>query len=424
MDEHLLDFWRRVMDEGTRRLGRAEYKEAESFFRQGASTAEQLEAPEVLAFSVRLLATVRVKLGELESAETGFRQALGICQKVDNAKGMAEAWAGLASVSLGRGSFAQAAQYCELAISVYPPTSPPLRLGMLYSDLGQAYAQLELWEKALKAYDRAQDLCHRYGYPKGEGELKVLMGEICYRRGDKKKAEDWFKEACRIFAGLGDPATLANALQYMAFIYYDQNRMELAEEILRRAVALWLKCDMPAEASESCYFLSKIEQNLGAGSEAEAYIELSIKLYEKEDIGLALRYQSLAGIALTDLELVKAEKYFLQALNRFQALGDNNKAGEIFQTLAVLADLDERRTEALGYHEKAIETLSAADSPAVEARQGLALFYEKHHNYRKALETFWTALQIARENGLDSGELETAIQRVSRLLRKKGRGTG
>ncbi|KLU62207.1 tetratricopeptide repeat protein [Peptococcaceae bacterium CEB3] len=423
MDEQLLGFWRRVMDEGTRRLGRAEYQEAESFFQQGASTAERLGAPEVLAFSVRLLATVRVKLGELESAETGFSRALEICQNVDNAKGMAEAWAGLASVAFGRGAFAQAVRYYEQAISVYPPASPPLRLGMLYSDLGQAYALLELWEKALRAYDRAQDLCHRHGYPKGEGELKVLMGEICYRRGEKKKAEDWFKEACRIFAALGDPATLANALQYMAFIYYDQNRMKPAEEILRRAIALWLLCDMPAEASESCYFLSKIEQNLGTGGEAEAYIELSIKLYEKEDIGLALRYQSLAGIALTDLELVKAEKYFLQALNLFRVLGDENKAGEIFQTLAVLADLDGRQTEARGYHEKAIEALSAAGSLAVEARQGLALFYEKHHNYRKALETFWTALQMARESGLDSEELETGIQRVSRLLRKKGRGT-
>lgn len=422
MHEQLLGIWRQLMDEGTRCLGQEDYEEAEKYFIQSSSTAEQLAAPEILAFSLRLLATTRVKLGELEIAEKGFYEALEICQDVQNAKGMAEAWAGLASVAFGRGFYPAAADYYERSIAVYPSGSPQLRLGMLYSDLGQTYSYLESWDQALQAYGQARDLCHYHGYPKGEGELKVLIGEIFYRQGHKAEAEKWVKEACRIFAGIDDPSILANALQYMALIYYDQNRMELAREVQRRAVALWLKHNILAEASESCYFLSKIEQNLDDNAEAQAYIELSIQLYKEEDIGLALRYQSLAGLALTALDLGKAEEHFLAALNLFQILGEEIKAGEVCETLAFLVDFDGRNQEALRYHERAVKLLSSSAAQAAEAVQELATFYEKYQNYRKALETYWSALHLARENNFESEGLEVAIQRVSRVLRKKGKG--
>lgn len=421
MNEQLLSIWRSFMDEGTRCLSQEDYEGAEKCFVQSSGIAEQIAVPEVLAFSLRLLATTRVKLGELESAEQGFQTALEICQDVQNAKGMAEAWVGLASVALGRGQFPEATDYYKRSIAVYPTSSPKLRLGMIYSDLGQAYSYLESWDQALQAYDQAQELCHHYGYPKGEGELKVIIGEIFYRQGHKMEAEKWFKDACRVFAGIDDPPTLANALQYTAFIYYDQNRVELAGEVQRRVVALWLKHNILQEASESCYFLSKIEQELGEISEAEAYIELSIQLYQEKDVGLALRYQSLAGLALTALDLGKAEENFLAALNLFELLREEIKAGEVCETLAFLADFDGRKQEALHYHQRAAQLLSSSPVLMLEAAQGLAVFYEKHRDYRKALETYWNGLNLARQHGLDSEELEGAIQRISRVVRRKGR---
>ncbi|MHB1651200.1 MAG: tetratricopeptide repeat protein [Desulfitobacteriaceae bacterium] len=420
MNEQLVNTWRTFMDEGTRCLSKEDYQKAEGYFSQSAVTARQLGVPEILAFTLRLLATTRVKLGELEVAESGLREALIICEDIQNAKGMAEAWAGLASVALGRSLFQEAVQFYEQSIAIYPLSSPPLRLGMLYSDLGQAYTYLEDWEKALKAYLSAKELCHTHGYPKGEGELEVLIGEVFYRQGLKREAELWLKKACQVFVVLGDVPILANALQYLAFIYYDQNKMELAREAQQRAVVLWVGQDMKLEASESCYFLSKIEQNIGQAGESELYLELSIQLYGQEDLGLALRYQSLAGLALTGLDLPKAEVYFTKSLELFERLHEEIKAGEVCETLAFLVDLDGRKKEALVYHKKAVAKLSGNAPMAVEAIQGIAAFYEKHLNYRKALEASWSALKIVRENELDSEAIELAIQRISRAWRRRG----
>ena len=418
MDEQMLDNWRARMDAGTQCLSREQYKEAEECFRASAELAFQMDVPVILAFTLRLLATTRVKLGRLDSAEKGFNEALAICERIDNAKGMAEAWAGLASVFSARGLFEQAAEAYERSIAVYPESSPLLRLGMLYSDLGQVYSSLQNWDKALSAYDRARELCRLQAYSKGEAELEVLMGEIFYRQGKNKEAERWLKKACQDFALLGEWQTLANALQYLAFIYFDQNKSELARHAQQRAVAIFVHLLMTEEASESCYFLSKIEQTLG-GEEAEQYLELSIELYDREDLGLAMRYQSLAGLALTALDLPKAEGYFTEALRLFEAVQEKVKAGEVCQTLAMLADVDGRRNTAREYYLRAVELEEGHPALVLEALQGLAGFYEKYLEYRNALETYWSALKTAREYDLDMEIIEQSIQRVSKLWRKR-----
>lgn len=420
MNEEMLNTWRSLMDDGTRCLAKEEYEKAEVFFSESALTARQLGVPEIMAFTLRLLATTRVKLGALEVAETGFWEALKICEDIQNAKGMSEALAGLASVALNRKTISEAIRYYVQSIAVYPSSSPALRLSILYSDLGQAYSLLEDWDNALTAYQKAQELCHEHNYLKGEGELIVLIGEIFFRRGEKQTAEEWLKKACQLFAVIKDFSTMANSLQYLAFIYYDQNKMELAKETQLRAVGLWLKQDMKEEASESCYFLSKIEQNLGQTSEAELYLEQSIDLYPIKDIGLATRYQSLASLALTNFDLVKAERYFIEASNLFEKLNEETKVGEVYVTLAFLVDFDGRKNEALNYHQKAVAKLSGNASMEIEAKQSLAAFYEKYADYRKAIETYWSTLKTARENNFETESIEISIQRISRLWRKKG----
>ena len=105
MYEGELSVWRNLMEDGTQCLGEEQYIKAEKYYSQALILAHQLSVPEIIAFTMRLLATVRVRLGYLELSEEGFQSALHICQEIKNAKGMAEAWAGLASVSVKRGKF-------------------------------------------------------------------------------------------------------------------------------------------------------------------------------------------------------------------------------------------------------------------------------------------------------------------------------
>lgn len=429
MNEEVLSLWRSIMEKGTQCLGKEQLEAAENYFSQSILLAEKIQVAEILAFSIRLLATTRVKLGKFELAEAGFQQALKICQELHNAKGMSEALGGLASVALAKGELRSAVQLFEASLEIYPSSSPPIRKGMLYSDLGHAYVALENWPKAKEAYKKAKDLCQVHGYFKGEAELDVLLGEVFYRQGNKEEARKWIREACQIFVKINDPVALFSALQYLAFLYFDQDEMQAALECQLRVVALALRHVKGQEASESCYFLSKIEQSMGQYGEAELYLKMSIELYAYKDIGLALRYQSLATLALTSIDFSKAEEYYLEAAKIFELLHEEIKLGEVYEALAFLLEVQGKEDEALVYHLKSVGKFADRGVMAIEAIQTLAEFFEyRRQNYVEALKYYWQALQLAREFNSDAQPqdqaiqtIEKSIQRISKKLRQKNK---
>ena len=415
-----LSIWRNLMEVGTQCLGEEQYLKAEDYYTQGLIKAYQLTVPEIVAFTLRLLATVRVRLGNLEFAEEGFKEALRICQEIKNAKGMSEAWAGLASVSVKKGKLADAGREYELSISLYPSSSPPLRLAMLYADLGQVYVSLKNWTLAKCSYIQANEICRANEFPKGEGELNVLLGELCFRQGKKPEAITNLKQACQIFARITDSVALSNTLQYLAFLYFEQNEMRLAFECQQRAVALYLKFETISVFSESCFFLSKIEQVLEDYEEAKYYLELSIQFYPEQNLDLALRYQSLANLYFLTMELAKAEYYYQKALSLFEVVEDKLRFAEVYEILTTLKEIRESKVASPENHQIELENMAQLQGEfSLEALVRLADFYEKRRNFRDALECYWKALELGRDAEIKTDWIETRVQRVSKRLRRK-----
>ena len=418
MHDGELSVWRTLMEAGTQCLGEEQYVKAEEYFSLGLVKAYELTVPEIVAFTLRLLATVRVRLGNLDMAEDGFQEALRMCQEIQNAKGMAEAWAGLASVSVKKGMIREAGKKYVQAISIYPTSSPPLRLGMLYADLGQVYTTLEDWNRADRAYTQAYEICRTNGFPKGEAELNVLLGELYFRQGRRTEASNYLRHACQTFAQIEDGVALSNTLQYLALVYFEHNELRLAFECQQRAVALCLRFDTRSIFSESCYFLSRIEQFLENYEEAKYYLELSIRFYPEQDLDLAMRYQSLAGLFFLSMDLAKAELYYLKALSLSET-NDDVRIGEIYEALAALKEIRKQKTTPENSEDFSVDKSQLQGEFALEALVRLAELYEKQRNFRNALECYWKALEMGRSAEMTTDWLETRVQRVSKRLRRK-----
>ncbi len=421
MNEQVLATWRGLMEQGTKYLGKDCFVEAENYFCQCVPLARELSIPEILAFTLRLLSTAQVRLGKLDSAEEGFNEAAKICKEIQNAKGLSEAWAGLANVAVLRGSLEEAVNWYERSIAIYPLASPRLRLGMLYSDLGQVYASHNDLEKAEKAFIKAKELCHSNDYPQGEGELNVLLGELCYRQGNRSIAQQYLKKACQVFASIADNQAFASALQYLAFLYYDFGNLRIALECQQRSTVLWLKLGKNEEGSDGLFFLSKIEQGLGEDSAAKDYLVTSIEIYPKKDLGLALRYQGLAWLFIQEMNWVQADEYFREALKLFEEINDDLRAEEVYEVIAYLAIAHKKDLETQNFCRIHLEKVSKGKSLALEATQKLGRFYENRHNYLEALRCYWQALSIAKNNDEEVQHLEKTIQRLSQKIRKNRR---
>jgi tetratricopeptide (TPR) repeat protein len=421
MKENVLDIWRTLMEKGTANLGQADYKNAEKLFIRSLRIANQLDVPIIKAFNLRLLATSQIKQGKVESAERGFKEALRICEEVSNLKGMAEALAGLASVAVETHNLESAIAWYKRAIQVYPLTSPQLRLGMLYSDLGQVYAALERWKEATEAYKFAMDLCHQYSYPKGEGELSILIGEACFHQGNKAGARIYIIRSCQIFAKLQEQSLLINALQYLAFMNFELDKLEEAREALQRALVLQVHFAHWEEISESSYFLSKILQGLGLLDEAKYYLELSLRLYKDENVGMALRLQSLGKLLSLKKDYSAAKEYYIKSADLYDHFGDDLRLGECYEQLAYLSDMLGQQDETLYYRKESSRALAGHNAVSLSAVHKLGEFYEQTHNYLDAIQCYWQSLQIAREIGYETKEIERAVQRVSKRVRKQKR---
>ena len=411
--------WRNLMEDGTQCLGDEQYLKAEKYFIQGLLKAYELTVPEIIAFTLRLLATVRVRLGNLKSAEEGFKEALRICQDIKNTKGMAEAWAGLASISVKNRNLREAVNEYEQAIAVYPKSSPQLRLGMLYADLGQVYTALEEWTRAKNTYSQAQELCRVYNFLKGEAELDVLLGELYFRLGQKTEALRNLKHACQLFAQIPDNIALSTTLQYLALLYFDKNEMHLAFECQQRAVALCLRFDAKEVFSESCYFLCKIEQTLENFQEARYYLELSIRFYPEQNFDLALRYQSLGSLLFLSMDFGKSELCYLKALCLFESYHDDLRIDEVHEALALIKGIRDQKGGSLYFQEDSEDRSKLHGEFTLEALIHLAEFYEKHYNYRDALECYWKALKRGRDEEAATDWIEYRVQQVSKRIRGK-----
>lgn len=419
MDDDILRDWRSLMEKGTGFLGQGKYPEAEKFYLRSLRLAKRLAVPLITAFTIRLLSTSRIKQGKSALAERGFKEALEICQQLQNYKGMAEAMAGLASVAEAQDKMEEAVSWYEQAIQVYPPNSPRLRLSMLFSDLGQVYSEQENWNKAQYAFRKARELCHIYGYRKGEGELSILLAEVLYRQNEVKLARHDLHQSCKIFSEENDEESLVNAIQYLAFINYEEEKFLQAREAWQRVVVIYLRLAQWENVSDSTYFLAKILEELKDFPEAVYYLKLSIEVYKNEDLGLGLRYQNLGQLQAMQQDYQAACMDLKKAAELFEKYEEGQKLGETYEKIALYLEHLGEMKEAQEYHVKSKASHESHQVISFSTNQRLAEYFENRRSYLNALQYYWQSLKIAQELGIETLEIEQAIQRISKKIRKK-----
>jgi len=412
--------WQEHLETGIKYLGEGNSVQAEGYLEESLTAAEAIGVPVIIAFSQRLLATTQVRNNKLAEAESGFQRALQVCLKLKNNKGISEAKAGLASISFVRGDYSQAVTLYQQAITVYPEDASPLRLAVLYSDLGQVLARMKKWSKAEKAFLQAGNLCKQYNYIRGEAEISLYLGEVYYSQNKPQKAKENFFRAAKLFGVIGEELSLANSLQYLAFILLDKNKIDEALLLQYRVIALFLRHQQLPEISDSFYLLSSILQYAGLYDEAEKSLAVSLNCYSGYELGYAMRYHSLAVIAVTKKEYDQAKKYYYQALKYFQFYGDGSKIGEISEEITYLIKFEDAIVKENLYKWLG-ERSPESDVPKHEVMIRLALNLRNKGNNLAALRCGWRAWEIAKAMKYETQEIEGFIQNLSERIRKRNR---
>jgi len=416
-----LEKWQKLLEIGTKCLGENNLDEAEEYLKASLDEAELLDIPVIIAFSQRLLSTVHVRKNKLDEAESGFLKALKICQDLNNRKGIAEAKAGLASINFLRKRYSESIRLYSEAISIYPLNSSPLRLAALYCDLGQVYVKMCDWIEAEKVFGKAEEICKRNKNLSGEAEINLCLGSIYYNCGRIKDAKEKFHNSIDLFIKLKDYISVADVHQYLAFIYFENQMIEDALLYQYRVIALYLRYGQYMKASESYFLLSNMLQHAKILDQAEESLNLSLKYYNGLEFGYAIRYHSLAVLAITKKKYEEAKKYYFEALRFFQLYGDGSKIGEISEELTYLLQYENLFTEKKIF--KYIDDKGAnVQIPKYEIMLRLANSLTSKGKNMVALRCGWRALEIAKAMEGETEQIEqieALIQNISERIRKK-----
>jgi tetratricopeptide (TPR) repeat protein len=153
---------------------------------------------------------------------------------------------------------------------------------------GALYSQQSLWEQNMREGNRAR------------AEGRYPAAEQGYRAALEPEKD----------FGENDPH-LANTLNSLAVLCYDQGRYTEAEPLFRGAIAIWEKSGESADLGKSLGNLASLDAALGHYDEAESLYQRSIEVLERalgpDDPGVGASMNNLAALDNTRGKYAAAE---------------------------------------------------------------------------------------------------------------------
>jgi predicted ATPase/DNA-binding CsgD family transcriptional regulator/DNA-binding XRE family transcriptional regulator len=198
-------------------------------------------------FGVGLLA---VNQGDVDRAETCFRESLAITQSQDDVEGTVYGWHGLGEVAMHRRQFSQATEHFAEALAwthrLADRAWAGVNAGMALSHLGAcAYAMNDL-PLAASRFAEALSVQRVVGDRWGIGFSLAGVAFVARDQGQEERALTHLFEALTLFRDLGDRWMLAHVLEGLAGIAATW-QPERAARLLGAAAALREASGLPVE---------------------------------------------------------------------------------------------------------------------------------------------------------------------------------
>lgn len=177
---------------------------------QSATLMRTMEEPRWVKFPIMILASLQLRLGNIEQAATLYQEGLRLNQELGDTEGTANALYGIGTVFHARGEYDEARQWCEESFSLY------------------------------------QTLNHQYG----SAWCHNLLGEIAFGKGEIDTALPHYRQSLTIWLQRGDDVNGARTVTLIAALLQQQGDAETAARFMGTVNAIYEKADLRMTPSE------------------------------------------------------------------------------------------------------------------------------------------------------------------------------
>jgi tetratricopeptide (TPR) repeat protein len=249
------------------------------------------------AFSHYLGILVKLR-GDHPTAETLYRQALDINERIGNQIEMAECYSQLSMLAHLRDDYPAAETLCRLALDISERIGDQTAMAGNYRQLGMLAVLRGDYTAAEALYREALDISERIGAQVGMARGYHQLGMLAQFRGDSVAAETLYWQALDINERLSDQAGMAASYSELGALAQDRTDYAAAETLYRQALAIYERLGNQTRVASSYRQLGRLAELSGDYPAADTFYRQALAISERlgDQVGMADSYSALGSL--------------------------------------------------------------------------------------------------------------------------------
>ena len=234
-----------------------------------------------VANATNIIAISHWQRGQLDEAETLYRQAGRMAEVAGDARLVAMVEQNLGVIASMRGDVPRALRHYRTSLAGYRALGLDHYVANLLNDIGMAYADLGRWEDAEGTYKEALALCEACGDATTALMIDVNRAAMRVARGDYADAQLVCERVLQEARPLNDLRVLSEVYKHCGVIARELGRTDEAEEYLRVAFESAVRREDLLLAAESAREQAELYTTLRRNREALQALNASHRLFTK-----------------------------------------------------------------------------------------------------------------------------------------------
>ena len=328
---------------------RGDYKAAQTLYRQALDINERLGNEPGIASSYGQLGMLARDLGDYATAENRYRQALEINERLGNQSGMASSYGQLGMLAQLGGNYATAENRYRQALEINERLGNQAGIAGLYHQLGILAQDRGDYTTAENRYHQSLELDERLGDQAGMASSYGQLGNLAYLRGDYATAENRYRQALEINERLGNQAGIAGLYHQLGMLAQDRGDYTTAENRYRQALEINERLGDQTDMAASYHQLGMLAQDRGDYTTAENRYRQALEINERlgDQADMAASYHQLGKLAQDRGDYTTAENRYRQALEINERLGNQAEMASGYSALASLSEAPDAPAKAI-----------------------------------------------------------------------------
>jgi putative nucleotidyltransferase with HDIG domain len=234
-----------------------------------------------VANATNIIAISHWQRGQLDEAETLYRQAGRMAEIAGDARLVAIVEQNLGVIANMRGDVPRALRHYRTSLAGYRALGLDHYVATLLNDIGMAYADLGRWEDAEGTYREALALCEACGDASAALMIDVNRAAMRVARGDYADAQVVCERVLQEARPLNDLRVLSEVYKHCGVIARELGRTDEAEEYLRVAFESAVRREDLLLAAESAREQAELYSTLRRNREALQALNASHRLFAR-----------------------------------------------------------------------------------------------------------------------------------------------